>query len=122
MRACEGCGRPFKPRRSNQRFHDATCRQRGNRSGSVTELVAPNASLIEATRAQLVEAGQELSPAGVSALLLAAKLDGGGDTGSAMAALAKQHLVALAEALKDAPRKADRIDELKARRLAKLGA
>lgn len=78
-------------------------------------------SLAAATRATLDEAGRADSPAGVSALLLAAKLDLGGDTGSAMAALAKQHLAALEEALKDAPRAEDRVDELRARRAKRLG-
>lgn len=59
------------------------------------------------------------TPAGVNALLLAAKLDAGGDTGSAMAALSKQHLAALAEATKNHKGAADPLDELRARREAR---
>lgn len=78
-------------------------------------------TLVGATRASLEAAGRESTPAGVNALLLAAKLDLGGDTGSAMAALAKQHLAALEEALKGAPVADDQVDELRARRAKRLG-
>jgi hypothetical protein len=70
---------------------------------------------------KLEEAGRADTPAGVSALLLAAKLDLGGDTGSAMAALAKQHLAALDEALRGALVAADKVDELRRRRERRLG-
>ena len=81
----------------------------------------PELSLLEATWRALLEVGRDETPAGVSALLLAAEIDKGGQSGSAMAALAKQHQSQLDEALKNAPRAEDRVDELRARRAKRLG-
>lgn len=75
-----------------------------------------------ATRARLDAAGRLGSPEGMSALLLARKLDQGGDTGSAMAALAKQHLASLEAAVRDAELASDPVDELRSRRQRRLSA
>lgn len=79
-------------------------------------------SAVEATRQALEEADRLSSAAGVNALLLAAKLDAGGDTGSAMAALSKQHLAALDEALKGARVASNPLDELRERRERRLAS
>lgn len=120
--ACEACGRAFEPKRTTQRFCCATCRQRGHRGAVVTDLseVRGDLTLVEATKVALVEAGRERTPAGVRALLLAADLDRGGDTGSARASLSKAHGEALDAALKGAPTKADAVDDLKAQRAKRL--
>jgi hypothetical protein len=123
-RGCEACGRSFVQKSARQRFCSTTCRSRGHRGGSVVPLrdsMPEPASLVDVTRQALAEVGRESTPAGVSALLLAAKLDLGGDTGSAMAALAKQHLAALEESLRGVPRADDRVDELRARRARRIG-
>jgi hypothetical protein len=56
-------------------------------------------SLYKATHAQLEGAGLLEDPSGVAALLLAAQIDRAQDSGSSMAALAKQHAASLDEAL-----------------------
>lgn len=36
-RHCEGCDQVFRPKRSNQKYHDAACRQAAYRARNVTE-------------------------------------------------------------------------------------
>lgn len=120
LRSCEACGRAFAPNNGKQRFCSTTCRSRGHRRATVVPIRDEPETLVSATRVALAAGGREASPAGVSALLMAAKLDLGGDTGSAMAALAKQHLAALEEALKNVPQVGDRVDELRERRAKRL--
>lgn len=69
----------------------------------------------------LTEAGRVASPAGQNALALATRIDGGAtDTGASIAALSKQHLAAMAEALRDVQEaNADSVDELRRRREAR---
>ncbi len=77
---------------------------------------APGA-VYASTLVALTEAGRVHAPAGQNALALAVRIDGGAlDTGSSVAALSKQHLAALAEALRGANVVADGVDELRARR------
>lgn len=65
----------------------------------------------------LTEAGRIHTPAGQNALLLASWMDNAeGDHGGGKAALSKQHLAALAEAMKDTEESGDLVDELQARR------
>jgi hypothetical protein len=76
----------------------------------------------DATLSALTSANRVETPAGQLALRLAGRLDEDTkDTGSSLAALAKQHLAVLDEALKDAPRDADGVDELRQRRMQRLG-
>lgn len=126
MRACDACGREFEAKRSNHRFCSATCRTRGKRGATVVALDGESAqgqggvSLEEATRRQLAPFGREATPSGVNALLLARRLDQGGDTGSAIAALSRQHLLALESALEGAEPEGDPVDELRHRRERRL--
>jgi hypothetical protein len=91
----------------------------------VTPLPAPVAAadgpgpVSEATLAELVDAGRESTSTAREALLLAGLLDAGGYTAQGAAALARARRDALAVALAGAPSKADRLDELRARRQAK---
>lgn len=72
-----------------------------------------------ATLVELARAGRENTPAGQKALVLAFRIEhADGETGSSLAALAKAHSIALAEAVAGVERKSP-IDELKARRDAK---
>jgi predicted nucleic acid-binding Zn ribbon protein len=123
MAGCEQCGAPVAAR---SRFcTDVECkrvrareRKRASR-GTVIELpAAPSvvSSVYAATLTALTSANRVDTPSGQSALILA-----GRDTGSSLAALARQHLAVLDEALRDAPREADGVDELRARRLARRG-
>lgn len=70
-----------------------------------------------ATLTVLTEAGRVNTPAGQNVLALATRIDHGAeDSGSSIAALSRQHLAALAEALRDADQAADIGDELQDRR------
>jgi hypothetical protein len=77
--------------------------------------------VFSATLSALTAASRVHSPAGQNALALATRIDGGAtDTGSSVAALSKQHLAAMAEALRDVESvKADSVDELRRRREAR---
>ena len=100
---------------------------RKSRSGDKTATVAPEVTersaggVFSATLTALTEAGRIHTPAGQNALALATRIDGGAtDTGSSIAALSKQHLAAMAEAMKDVEAaKADSVDELRRRREAR---
>lgn len=132
QRACDSCQQPYEAKTKRSKYCERLdCkrqrerdRKRDTRSGEVVPLKAVNEqsddlSAVTVTRQALEQAERLHTPAGVNALLLAAKLDAGGDTGSAMAALSKQHLAALAEATKGVKVVADPIDELRRRRDAK---
>lgn len=122
MRACEACGREFEAKNRRHRFCSTACRSRGRDGATVVPLGTDSApdSLEDVTRRQLAEVGRESSPEGVNALLLARRLDHGGDTGSAIAALSRQHMAALEAALDDVPPAGDKVDELRKRREQRL--
>ena len=75
--------------------------------------------LVAATRRELQAADRLDSVAGQQALKLAERMYGLFDTGSAIAALSRELRAAMAEALKDAPRAGDSLDELAERRRRK---
>lgn len=117
-RTCSSCGRPFEAERSTAKYCGPTCRKRASRrpsepSGPVAALPI---GLVEATRTELAAAGQESSALGQAALRLAERMCGEFDTGSAVAALSKELRAVMAEALADAPKAADAMDELALRR------
>lgn len=131
MRECEACGREFESSSKRARFcRDAECKRvrarerKRKQLGIVLPLPdspsdqVPGASLLAATRKALEGAGQLESYAGQAALVLAEQLasDSRVDTGSSLASLAKEFRAAMADALKDAARADDGIDELRARR------
>lgn len=119
---CQGCGKSFESKRRDRKFCDATCRQRGHRRGgkpaAVTGLgkVAP---IVAAVRREL-EVGERLDSAlGQQALALAEQIASGYQSGSAIATLSRELRAVMAEALADAPRADDALDELAKRREAK---
>lgn len=125
QRACDSCGKPYEAKTKRSRYCGETCKKRGLRAGAVVPLrqveqPSEELSAVAVTRRVLEDCERLHTPAGVNALLLAAKLDAGGDTGSAMASLSKQHLAALAEATRDVQQAADPVDELRRRREARL--
>jgi hypothetical protein len=77
-------------------------------------------SLYRSTRARLEDAGLLDDPSGVAALLLAAQIDRAQDSGSSMAALAKQHAASLDEALSRRVIADDPIRRIQLRVLEKL--
>jgi hypothetical protein len=73
-------------------------------------------SVLRSVRAELRALGKEPSPLGAVALTIAARLDGGEDPGSAMAAMAKELRATMVELGRTAAVVADPVDELKRRR------
>ena len=114
VKRCVECGGTFDARRNQKRC--PACR------GVPAEGPGLEGGVLVATRAQLVAIGRAESPLGAASLVLAARLDAGADPGSAMAAMAKELRGIMADLLRDAPAVADPVDELKARRKARLGA
>lgn len=125
-RDCEACGRQYSAKTCRSRYcADVECKRRRERArkrgvggGKVTDLpVGENQeppSVYAVTLAQLERLARVDSAAGQNVLVLAKRLDtSSDDTGSAVAALSKQHLAALAEAVKDAQVEADSIEQLR---------
>jgi hypothetical protein len=122
--SCEQCGKPFEAQTRAATFCGPTCRKRASRAPSVPEPLTsvPDVEIVEhpliaATRRELAEAGQLDTTAGQQALRLAEKLASPFDTGSAAAAASKELSRVMAEALADAAKKSDSLDELAARRM-----
>lgn len=124
---CHQCGEPFEAERSHAKWCSARCRKQDQRAGgaSVTELRAETAEgeltpTVAATWAKLEEAERLRTPEGMAALALAHRLDNGGrDTGSALAAVARELRASLEAAMAGAKVAPDPLDELRARREAK---
>lgn len=132
---CHNCGQPFEAKRSHAKWCSAACRKQTQRApgASVTELrpirpaenpdgaPADVGPVFAATWKKLEDADRLHEPEGVAALALAHRLDNGGrDTGSALASVARELRATLADALKGAGVAADPLDQLRARREAKL--
>jgi hypothetical protein len=121
QRACDVCGKLYTAQRSTSKYCSVACRVRkfeGAKSVSVA-VKSPDSStgsLAGLTRNELEQAGRLGTALGEAALVLARRIDAGHDPGSAVAALAREHRAALAEAVRGARRAADPMDELKARR------
>lgn len=137
---CATCDGPFEAKRSTARFCSSNCRVRSHRGGGrVVELKVPaRKSSKEVTSArdvpdgpggvelaavaQLEDAGRLGTVLGQAALVLARRLDARTmDTGSAVAAVARQLEVTLEAAVAGAHMAADPVDELRRRRDEKLG-
>lgn len=127
QKVCEACRKPFETTNGRKKFCDAACRGRAHR-GSVIELhVEPvdlhrDLPVSTATRDTLEAAGRLTTPAGAAALALAARIDADSDTGSALAAMVKEHRAALDAALVGAVVETDALDELRERRERKASA
>jgi hypothetical protein len=140
-KTCAMCPTVFDAKRPSAKYCSEKCKKRAQRqpggvkaakvvplppeatSEPADEPLVPPAggSVTAATVAKLEAAGRLDSPEGQTALALARRIDAGAaETGSSLAALARQHLATLAEAVKNAAAKADPLDELRARRERKL--
>lgn len=131
-KTCAACGeRP--PKTEKSRFCDdrecVRARARGRKRtqrGQVLEFPAKPAeesSTFTATLEELRAADRERTPLGQAALVLASRLDGATrETGSSVAALARELRATLDEALKDAPRAADALDGLRGKVVRLHGA
>jgi hypothetical protein len=120
---CAACGNLFDAKRSTAKYCGATCRKRESRKPDVAVVSTlpvpapgPELPLVAAVRAELEAVGRLETPAGQQALRLAERMCSPYDTGQAMAAVSKELRAVMAEATKDAPKAADRLDELAERR------
>lgn len=127
---CVSCGSTFNAKNARAKYCSERCRKRVQRGGKVLELpvggrasdepVGERGPVAAATHAALTEAERLDTPLGAAALALASRLDQPGtDTGSAVAALARQLEITLESATRGAGSASapDRLrDELAARR------
>lgn len=131
-RNCDHCGRLYAAKSSRSKFCGVPeCtrdRERArNRRRAGADVVAfpvptptdePCGPLETAAHEELTACDRADTFAGRLALGLARRMDADSrDSGSGVSSLSKELRAAMAEATKDAPRAADAIDELKARRL-----
>ena len=130
-RACDSCRTLYTAKSPLSRYCGSRCAKRAQRTGlsrsaaepAVVAVVPSGAGAVEAAVRGALEAAGRLSvPLGQVALVLARRLDApGGESGSALAAVAKQLAVTLATVTSDAPPAGDLLDELRIRRDRKLG-
>lgn len=129
QRPCDQCGKSYDAKRPNSRFCGDGCRQRHKRTPelAVTSLpvsAEPTATgtVHAATLTELEAAGRSTTALGTAALALAARIDLGADTGSALASAVKALGETLTAATKGAQVARTQLDEVRARRDAKRGA
>ena len=125
--SCRECGKLFDAQTRARVFCGTACRKRSSERdiaarknaelapiSSITPSETSDSSLVSTTRRELEEAGVADTVNGQIALRLAEKLSQPGDTGSAMASLARQLSTAVFDALASGTKKADALDELAA--------
>ena len=128
QRLCDTCTRQYEAKRITSKFCSPRCQKRARRSpaglsaASVLPFPAPvDGPLTVATMAELVVADRVDSSLGQSALLMARRLDTpGADTGSSVAALAREQRATLALALESASNVLDPADQLRLQRDARI--
>jgi len=112
LKPCGRCGKQFEAKRSTAKYCGSTCRSQASlirgEGGEVVPLnivpaaTPPDASetgLIAVTRDALTMAKVIDTVPGQSALILAARITAGQDTGSAMSSMVKQLAASVSEAL-----------------------
>lgn len=119
-RRCDLCDKPYIAKNSRSRFCSDACRAKngGHKRPAVPE---QGNHTTDAAVEALEDAGRLSTPAGAAALVLARRIDSATDTGSALAALVREFRATMTEALAQSA-VADSVDEMKARRDAKLRA
>jgi len=130
QRECNECGHCYTARRASSRFCGDTCGKRSQRAraagvpllaATLDGHEAPPSQLVEAVSRELDEVGRLGTVGGQLAVLLAGRIAGRRETGSATAALAKQLHLTMTEALGGVAVAADPLDEIRARRDRKRG-
>lgn len=129
QKRCAACPNVFEAKRKTAKYCSDRCRMRAHRRPAEREQTTPVASpppvqreddpesLTAAARAELAEAGRDRTAAGQVVLALARRIDANSaETGSSLAALAREFRAALAGALEGAGAAVDPVDELRARR------
>lgn len=111
LKPCGRCGKQFEAKRSTAKYCGSTCRSQASlirgEGGEVVPLnIVPPATstdaesgLVAITRETLTAAKVVDTVPGQSALILAARIMAGQDTGSAMSSMVKQLAASTAEAL-----------------------
>lgn len=128
---CGSCGAPFEAKRPTAKYCSNRCRQRAFKrtagGGEPEETAEQPASVSEpgrteaATAIELERAGRLDTAIGQAVIVLARRIDVSSfETGAGLAALAREHRTALAEALRDSEGAADPVDELRMKRERKL--
>ena len=125
--SCKECGKLFDAQTRARVFCGTACRKRSSDRdiaarknaelapvSSISPPETASSPLVSMTRRELEEAGVAETVNGQIALRLAEKLSQPGDTGSAMASLARQLSAAMSKALASGTKKADALDELAA--------
>jgi len=128
-RKCDVCRMPYTAKRPSSRYCTERCRKRAQRMpkaaaaqlAQVADIqlgdVLGVGSLTVATLKELTAAGRVDTSMGQAALLMARRLDSRGmDTGSAIAALVREHRSTLEDAIKNATRASDPLDQLAEKR------
>lgn len=135
-RTCEECGAVIPPQTGSARprKYCVKCRPPRNRpnprvipmpdqAATSRPAQAPAAgeepALVASYRKVLEQADRASTPDGMQVLLLAQLLAVGPHTAAGAASLSRELRAAMEVALRDAPRQADELDELQARRIAK---
>ena len=125
---CRACGAGFEAQRSTARYCSAACRMRVHRAGGnvpappVVPVVGDSGdvSVGAAVRRELEELGALDTADSALALSLARRIDSDSETGTAIASLSRQLSQALDRARRSAPRPASKLDEIRARRDARI--
>ena len=124
-RSCDHCGVEYEAKTARSKYHATKCRVaagEARRHAPVVEFPRREddrpGGLVASVRATLDAVDRANSPLGQSALLLAAQVEAGGHTGSALAALNRELRATLAEASRGTVRSsvAQMRDELAERR------
>lgn len=124
QRTCDICPNVYEAKRASSRYCSETCRKRAQRAGlNKSRKPKPKqsavAGVVAATLARVQAAGVEDSEAAQAALVLAARIDAGADSGASIAAMVKQLHATMAVAMENAVAAEDPIDELRRRREAR---
>ena len=124
-RPCDDCGRMYEAKRASSRFCGDTCKKRAQRRPAgapapIAEAPEPTSGLVEVTRRTLEDAGRLDTVLGQQALALAQRLASPRETGASVATMSRELRAVMAEALRGVAVAADGVDEMKARRDAKL--
>jgi len=122
-RTCDVCTRPYQAKRATSRYCSPRCRVRASRGAKVVRPIErplrellPDASVAQATRAELDRLGAADSLMGSIALTLAAKIDAASVFDGSLVSMVKELRIVMADATRTARIPDDPIDELKARR------
>lgn len=86
---CGGCGDTFEAKRKTAKYCSGTCRTRGNRRSGEAPAVANGLS--ESTRAELARLRKLDTVQGQQVMVIALRMESLFETGSAVAALSREH-------------------------------